>query len=96
MPECEANTIPSRKYARRLDAVLSTWAPNSKGVKFKKHPSGGFSAPFTKNNNHVYTKKVPNGTRDWRPALNGDQSPKGVFLWLIARESINWTPFEGL
>ncbi len=40
---------------------------------------------FTKNADYVYTKKVPNGTRDWRP-VSWHQSPKGVFLWLIARE----------
>nr|DAX08595.1 MAG TPA: hypothetical protein [Caudoviricetes sp.] len=27
------------------------------------------------------------------PYSSGDQSPKGVFLWLIAREFQNGTPF---
>lgn len=31
MAEREANTIPLRKYARRLLAVLSAWPPSQKG-----------------------------------------------------------------
>lgn len=49
----------------------------------KKPPSGGFSLTFTKNNNHVYTKKVPNGTRDWSPEL-GAQPPTVIAAFLLA------------
>lgn len=36
---------------------------------------------FTKNHNHVYTKKVPNGTRAWRPDVRCiDTALYGGFL----------------
>lgn len=39
--------------------------------------------PFTKSHNHVYTKKVPNGTRDWSPEL-GAQPPTVIAAFLLA------------
>lgn len=35
---------------------------------------------FTKNADYVYTEKVPNGTRDWRPAkVSGNNRRKAFF-----------------